>query len=540
MRAGIYARYSSDNQNERSIEDQLRLCREFAARRGDAVTDIFADYEISGSSLKTRPQALRLLDEIRAGRIQVVITEDLDRLSRDQEDIAFIYKRARFASVPILTLSDGEINELHIGLKGTMNAIELRKLADKTRRGLRGRVEAGFSAGGLSYGYKVVRELDASGELKRGLRTIDPAEAAIVKRVFSAYLAGQSARAIAAALNRDGVPAPFGKQWNASTINGNPQRGNGILCNALYAGRLVYNRVRMIKDPETGKRVSRLNPPAEWTTQDLPELQIISADDWEAVQARKRAVVGVPARQQLRPKHLFSGLVRCSHCGGAYVIRTRDKLGCSNHHESATCGNGARIAVTVLERRVLDGIKAKLLSPEAIRDATAAYHAERNRLAAGAGEQRRTLERRIAQLSREIKRGVEAVFDGTASRAMRLHLVQIEAEKDQAEAELRALAQAAKDVVIFHPGVIASYTNAVEDLRSALAAEPQHQAEAVALLRQLVERIDITPSPEAENGFAITAHGSLAALLRPRNDPGTRLTVQVVAGEGLEPPTLGL
>ena len=327
MRAGIYARYSSDNQNERSIEDQLRLCREFAARHGDAVTDIFADYEISGSSLKTRPQALRLLEEIRAGRIQVVITEDLDRLSRDQEDIAFIYKRARFASVPILTLSDGEINELHIGLKGTMNAIELKKLADKTRRGLRGRVEAGFSAGGRAYGYKVVRELDAGGELKRGLRTIDPAEAAIVKRVFSAYLAGQSPRAIAAALNREGVPAPFGRQWNASTINGNPQRGNGILCNALYAGRLVYNRVRMIKDPETGKRVSRLNPPAERTTHDLPELRIIAADDWEAVQARKRAVIGVPARQQLRPKHLFSGLARCGHCGGAYVIQTRDKLG---------------------------------------------------------------------------------------------------------------------------------------------------------------------------------------------------------------------
>lgn len=142
------------------------------------------------------------------------------------------------------------------------------------------------------------------------------------------------------------------------------------------------------------------------------------------------------------------------------------------------------------------------------------------------------LERRIAQLSREIKRGVEAVFGGTASRAMRLHLVQIEAEKDEAEAELHALAQAAKDVVIFHPGVIASYTSAVEDLRNAFAAEPQHQAEAVALLRQLAERIDITPSPGAENSFAITAHGRLAELLAPlkRNSPGPTRTVVVVAG----------
>jgi site-specific DNA recombinase len=108
MRAGIYARHSSENQHDRSIDDQLRICRDIAARRGDTVVDIFADWEISGSSLKTRPQAHRLFEEVRACRIEVVVTEDFDRLSRDQVDIAFIYKRARFAGV--ITLADGEIN----------------------------------------------------------------------------------------------------------------------------------------------------------------------------------------------------------------------------------------------------------------------------------------------------------------------------------------------------------------------------------------------------------------------------------------------
>jgi len=70
-------------------------------------------------------------------------------------------------------------------MKGTMNALFLKDLADKTRRGLRGRVTAGKSGGGLSYGYRVVRSLDEVG-LTTGERAVDPAEAAIVTRIFQA------------------------------------------------------------------------------------------------------------------------------------------------------------------------------------------------------------------------------------------------------------------------------------------------------------------------------------------------------------------
>ena len=104
--------------------------------------------------------------------------EALDRLSRDQEDVAALFKRVRHADVRIVTLAEGEIGELHIGLKGTMNALFLKDLADKTRRGLRGRVEQGRSAGGLSFGYDIVRALDGGGEPVRGGRAINDAQAA--------------------------------------------------------------------------------------------------------------------------------------------------------------------------------------------------------------------------------------------------------------------------------------------------------------------------------------------------------------------------
>ena len=269
--AAIYARYSSDLQREASIEDQNRICRERAAREGWPVYDYYSDHGISGASL-IRPGIQKLLRDALEGRFEIIVTESLDRLSRDQEDIAHIFKRISFAGGRIVTVSEGEINELHIGLKGTMGALYLKDLADKTRRGLRGRVEAGKSGGGNSYGYDVVRGAGPDGQPLTGERRINAQQAAIVRRIFEEYAAGVSPRAIAKELNAEGVSGPLGGTWGPSTIHGNRQRGTGILNNELYIGRLVWNRLRYVKDPETGKRVSRLNPDSGWIVQDVAAL----------------------------------------------------------------------------------------------------------------------------------------------------------------------------------------------------------------------------------------------------------------------------
>ena len=241
MKAVIYARYSSDLQSKASIEDQVRVCRERADKMDFEVVDVFTDAALSGSRLQNRPSIQKLLERARApGSFDVVITEALDRLSRDQEDIAGLFKRLAHLDIRIHTLSEGDINELHVGLKGTMNALFLKDLANKVRRGQRGRAEASRAAGGLSYGYRVLREIGANGEVERGRREIDPEAARIIRRIFEEYVAGRSPRAIAADLNREGVPSPRGGSWNASTINGNRKRRHGILLNTLYAGKMEY------------------------------------------------------------------------------------------------------------------------------------------------------------------------------------------------------------------------------------------------------------------------------------------------------------
>ena len=219
MRAAIYARYSSDHQRDASIEDQVRLCRDWLNDKGLHAIQTYADRAVSGATL-LRAGIQALMEDCMAGRIDLVVAEALDRLSRDQADVAGVYKRLSFAGVQLFTLSEGEITALQVGLKGTMNALYLKDLADKTRRGLRGRVEAGRTGGGNSYGYDVV----AGREGDRGIRRINPAETEIVRRIFKEYASGKSPRKIAFGLNADQVPGPAGRDWGRSTAIGRGAR----------------------------------------------------------------------------------------------------------------------------------------------------------------------------------------------------------------------------------------------------------------------------------------------------------------------------
>ena len=214
MRVAYYARHSSDSsdlQNQRSTRDQLAALRQAAAARGWLEISGYFDEGISGSTIGNRPGLQALLRDAELGAFDAVITEALDRISRDQEGTAHIYKRLSYHGVALETLSEGRISELHVGLTATMNQLFLTELGKKTRRGLIARVEAGFSGGGLCYAYRII---------EKGVFAIAAAPAVVVRRIFRDYANGGSARTIAAALNAEGTPGPRGGEWAACTIAG--------------------------------------------------------------------------------------------------------------------------------------------------------------------------------------------------------------------------------------------------------------------------------------------------------------------------------
>ena len=513
LSVALYARYSSDNQRDASIEDQLRLCRERAEREGWRIVDSYSDRSISGASL-IRPGIQALMQDAQAGRFNLVLAESLDRISRDQEDIAGVYKRLTFASVRMVTLSEGDISELHIGLKGTMGALYLKDLADKTRRGLRGRVEDGKSGGGNSYGYKVVRKTGADGEPERGEREIDPTEAAIVRRIFTNYAAGKSPRQIAHELNAEGVPGPRGKGWGPSTLFGNVKRGNGVLNNELYIGRLIWNRQRFLKDPETGKRVARLNPEDEWIIQEVPELRILDDDLWRAVKERQHEIRqryvdtdGNGLRATQRQRYLFSGLIKCSECGGGFSIAYRDQFGCSTLKNKGTCSNHTRIARSELEQRILDALRNHLMSPTLFKEFCEEYTREINRLRMEASSGLAAAQAELKKIERQISAMIEAIKDGLYRPSMK---AEMDALEDRKEVLVRELKHAEEPPALLHPNMAEEYRRRVDGLFAALQDE-QTRLEAAEDIRSLVGRIVVAPGEE--NKADLWLEGDLAGIL---------------------------
>jgi site-specific DNA recombinase len=544
MRAAIYARYSSDNQRDASIDDQARQCRQRIKTEGWSPTEVYSDRAISGAST-LRPGYQKMLEDARNGVFDILVAEALDRLSRDQEDIAGLYKQLTFAGVRLITLSEGEINELHVGLKGTMNALFLKDLAQKTRRGLEGRVRQGKSGGGNAYGYDVVKKVDAAGEPIRGERRINKQEATVVGRIFDEFVQGQSPRSIAHALNRDGIAGPSGKAWGASTIHGNWRRGTGILNNELYIGRLVWNRQHFIKDPNTGRRQARLNPEPEWIIEDVPHLRIIDQDLWDQVKSRQSntrhrvttKTNGVRSERARRPRYLLSGLLRCAVCGGGYAKISQHHYGCSTARNKGTCNNLLSIRRDAIEASVLEGLKEHLMHPDCVQEFVAEFHKEMNRLAATQDVERDRLVRDLDKTERDIQKLIEAIKDGVPGSAVKDEMKSLE---EQRKTLTYNLEKAPAPMPRLHPNLDKLYRDKVARLTDSLNEE-HTQSEAAEAIRDLIDEVRLMPK---DGKLKIELFGELAALINLANEhprsKETGVQITLVAGVGFEPTTFRL
>jgi hypothetical protein len=447
--------------------------------------------------------------------------------------------------VNIVTIAEGDITHLHIGFKGTMNALFLKDLAEKTHRGLRGRVEDGKSAGGLCYGYRVVKTLNGA-TVTTGEREIVPEEARVVERIFREFVAGISPKQLTKNLNRERVAGPFGCAWSPSTIYGNGKRGTGILNNELYVGRLVWNRLRYVKDPDTGKRVSRLNPEAEWMRKEVPDLRIVPDDLWSAAKSRQqqtrhavRAAGALGAAK--RPQYLFSGLTKCGVCGAGFIMSGKNRLGCFGARDQGRCDNHLTIRRDEVEARVLRALRERLLQQDLFEEFCDEFTREMNRL---------RMEHRASLSS--AKREVERI--GTRIKKLLNLMLDDEIAVDEGKAEMRTLDARRKALQaqletadepppLLHPEMADLYRQKVTTLAQALERSDT-RAEATEALRGLIDAITLTPE---QGELKIELKGNLAAMLsaatNAKRSPETgdlSLQVQMVAGAGFEPATFGL
>ena len=190
--------------------------------------------------------------------------------------------------------------------------------------------------------------------------------------MFQWYADGKSLRWIASELNRLHIPTPGAQDrrkhpskiaglWFTRRLAGGGGMFTGILENPTYIGKVIWNRREWLKDPETKWKHARLRPDTEWITTEGKVEPIVSTALWQAVQARlqnARRYTEAPTRGR-GPKFLLSGLLRCGTCHRRFVVTDSYHYGCPAHRVQG-CPNGVAVARTLVEEKILSGIRHEL------------------------------------------------------------------------------------------------------------------------------------------------------------------------------------
>jgi site-specific DNA recombinase len=321
--------------------------------------------------------------------------------------------------------------------------------------------------------------------------------------------------------------------------------GTGILNNELYVGRLVWNRLRYVKNPDTGKRVSRLNPTSEWMSKDVPELRILPDGFWTAAKSRQKQTrhamktadaIGVAKR----PQYLFSGLTKCGICGAGFIMSGKNRLGCFGARDQGRCDNHLTIRRDEVEARVLRALQDKLLRQDLFEEFCDEFTREMNRLRMEHRAGLSSAEREIERIEARRKKLVESIMEGVPANEVKDELNANAARREELRAKLAA---ADAPPPLLHPEMAGLYRQKVTALAQALA-HPETRTEACEALRGLIDAIVLTPD---QGELQVELKGNLAAMLgaaqNAKRSPETgdlSLQVVMVAGAGFEPATFGL
>ena len=418
QRCAIYARYSSAKQRESSIEDQVRKCREYAARQNWTILDDFirSDQEITGAVYEERSGLQSLMNS--AGQnprpFDLLLLDSTSRLARNVEDQLFTIKMLGFYGVNVVAISQGldsrqGSSRMSFALHGIIDEQFLDDLSKSVHRGQVGRVLTDkYIAGGRCYGYKNVPDEHPTriGEYGRPLvlgvtRKIIREEAAVVQRIFTMYAEGLSLDKIAKALRADNVPAPRPPRRN-SLVGWSPDGISAILQNQIYLGRYIWNRTTNLRDPKTRRIVTRPNPESEWKTSERPDWRIVSDELWNRAQEQREfkrhfgvRKVGGLERTKRSQGYLFGGLLYCGICGGSIrIVDTESDMlvryGCGVRRDKGACTNAVNIRRDQLEGQLLTWFTQDLLQDERTTEAVRSFYTE--------------LRKRIVQLQNEVTR----------------------------------------------------------------------------------------------------------------------------------------
>jgi site-specific DNA recombinase len=534
--AALYARYSSDLQKDKSIADQQADCENYAEKEKIKIIATFSDRAKSAATMFDRDGLIELMRAAKEKKFSAVIVESLDRLSRDTEDLAGIFKRLTFNGVAIHTLNEGVATSLNVGIRAIVGPMQLTDMAAKVRRGQRGMVRAGLAPGSIVYGYRSI----PGG--KAGERERDDATAKIVTRIFTEYSNQRSPVEICGDLTKDGIPTPRGgASWNRQSLY-------AILENRMYIGEIIWGRCHTVRNPDGGKHIKRKNAPGDQASVSAPQLRIIPQELWNAVEAvrRARATVkfGPTGKIGRRPSvartdHLLAGMLQCGVCNGHMVISSTDKNGkpriaCAAAIHHATCDHKRSYDLDRLQKAVIDTMRPELMTREALAELVRSFRARsdenkaRNRKNLG---DKAAVHKRLNGIEVRLHRLADAIENGGDTvKSLLDRIAPLEIERAGLQERLRLLD--AENKVQLHPNAADNWRDSFARLHHAMTTEPNIGPQTLAAFRNIYDTVVVKPVLRNE-AYKFATYLRAESAMGVNHSPPTRTAKQVLEEQGV-------
>lgn len=471
MIAAIYARKSTEqsgiSDEAKSIARQIEHAKAYAEKKGWTTDErfIFSDDAVSGAEFgKRRPGFLRLINALKPKpEFQVLVMSEESRLGREQIQTAYALQQITDAGVRVwFYLTDQErkldtaMDKVMLSLTNFAAEMERERAQQRVFDAMVRKAKAGHVCGGSCFGYTNVVITDASGKRSHVEYQINPAEAAVVQRIFELYVAGHGFQTIAKLLNAEQAHCPRARPlskpagWAASSIR-------EVLLRPLYHGQQIWGRTK--KRLPSGIKRPHKRAEQDWLVVDVPHLQIIDDATWQEAQNRwnnVRAVYlrGTNGRLHGRPTnghespYLLTGFTCCGHCGGSVYVRSRSHGNrrayhycCVVHYQRGpeACPERLLLPVPDVDRAILTTLEQDVMQPaivtKALEKALQQLQADREDPA----DRKEGLLKELRGLETELNRFTQAIAAGGSVPTIMSAIQDRETRRVKVQAELALL-----------------------------------------------------------------------------------------------------
>lgn len=404
MKAVIYARYSSDNQREESIEGQLRECLAYAEKNNLTIVNQYIDRAFSART-DDRPAFRQMIRESEKKEFSIVLVWKLDRFSRDRYDSAYYKHQLKKNGVRVVSatenISEGPEGIILESMLEGMTEYYSAELAVKVRRGQQeNALKCRSNDGTLALGYRVSKDRTYE---------IDPEKGPIVQEIFRRYDNGESMQVIVDSLNERGLKNQLDRPFRVSAVG-------KTLRNRKYIGEYHYDNTVIPGG--------------------IP--QLITPELFERVQRRMDQNRRAPARAKATEEYLLTTKLFCGHCGAMMAGESgKSKTGAMHYYYK--CGNSKRhkgcsakaVRKNWIERIVVETMVARVFKEGEIQHIADSMLAAQDKLDPAIP----AMETELADCEKKLKNLMNAIMAGIITTSTEAMMEELESQREQLRLE---------------------------------------------------------------------------------------------------------